>query len=75
MKLRRNRSRTPGLEAQVEQLAQRVRDIEAHAADAVTARAAQQQALEGLEARISQRELAASCSAATSARRSAGWEA
>jgi glycosyl transferase family 2 len=53
MKLRRNRSRKSGLEAQVEQLAQRLSDIEAHAADAVAARAAQQRALEGLEARIS----------------------
>jgi glycosyltransferase involved in cell wall biosynthesis len=57
MKLRRNRSRTSDLEAQVDELAQRVRDIEAHAAEAIAARAAQQRALEGLQARITQLEL------------------
>jgi hypothetical protein len=58
MKLRRNRSRRSDLEDQVEQLAQRVSNMEAHAADAVAARAAQQRALEGLEARISNLEVA-----------------
>jgi hypothetical protein len=53
MKLRRNRSRRSRLAVEVEQLAQRVSDMESHAADAVAARAAQQRALEGLEARIS----------------------
>jgi glycosyltransferase involved in cell wall biosynthesis len=58
MKLRRNRSRESGLESLVEQLAQRVSDIELHAAEAIAARAAQQGALEGLEARINKLELA-----------------
>jgi hypothetical protein len=50
--LRRKRSRKAGSEGQVERLTTRVDSIEAFAADAVAALAAQQRAMEGLDARI-----------------------
>jgi Glycosyl transferase family 2 len=58
MLLRRHRSRNSGLEGQVEQLAQRLSHMEAHAADAVAGLAAQQRAMEGLDARIANLERA-----------------
>jgi glycosyltransferase involved in cell wall biosynthesis len=59
MTLRRNRSGKGGLEPEVNQLANRADSLEAHAAEVSSALAAQQRAMEGLEARITNLELAA----------------
>jgi glycosyltransferase involved in cell wall biosynthesis len=56
--LRRWPSRKSGSQTQVEQLAQRVDTLEAFAADTVAGLAAQQRALEGLDARITNLERA-----------------
>jgi Glycosyl transferase family 2 len=56
--LRQKRSRQSGSEARVEELAKRIDAVEAFAADAVAALAAQQRAMEGLDARIGQLERA-----------------
>lgn len=58
MRLRRKRSRESELEARVEQLAQWADDLQRHAAEATAALAAQQRAMDGLEARISNLKLA-----------------
>jgi glycosyltransferase involved in cell wall biosynthesis len=55
---RRKRSREPDLEDPFQALGQRVSSVEAHASEVIVALAAQQRAMEGLEARISQLELA-----------------
>jgi hypothetical protein len=54
--LRRKRSRKAGSKGQVERLTTRVDSMEAFAADAVAALAAQQRAMEGLDARIANLE-------------------
>ena len=56
--LGRRRSRRSGSEAEIEALAKRVGTVEAFAADAVAGLAAQQRALEGLDARITNLERA-----------------